>query len=87
MDFPQGILKVCKIFVLEKFNFYLYQQTQYNNLNIKLTNSKPKKNSAIKNATEVVSRLSSYMICDCNDGSNVPHKLSLSNRQAFVKLL
>ena len=47
--------------------------TQYNSLNIKL--SKPqldKLNSAIKNATEVVLRLSSNMVGD--DKTNFPHK-------------
>ena len=54
--------------------------TQYNSLNIKLSNSQLNKlKSAIKNETEVVLRLSSNMIGD--DESNFPHKLLLTNRQ------
>ena len=47
--------------------------TQYNGLNIKLSKSQlDKSNSAIKNATEVVLRLSSNMVGD--DKTNSPHK-------------
>ena len=54
--------------------------TQYNNLNVKLSNSQLNKlNSAIKNETEVVLRLSSNMIGD--NETNFPHKLLLTNRQ------
>ena len=54
--------------------------TQYNSLNVKLSNSQLNKfKSAIKNETEVVLRLSSNMIGD--DESNFPHKLILTNRQ------
>ena len=54
--------------------------TQYNNLNVKLSNSQLNKlNSAIKNETEVVLRLLSNMIGDHE--SNFPHKLLLTNRQ------
>ena len=54
--------------------------TQYNSLNIKLSNSQLNKlKSAIKNKTEVVLRLSSNMISD--DEANFPHKLLLTNRQ------
>ena len=54
--------------------------TQCNSLNVKLSNSKLNKlNSAIKNETEVVLRLSSNMIGD--DETNFPHKLLLTNRQ------
>ena len=54
--------------------------TQYNNLNVKLSNSQLNKlNSAIKNESEVVLRLSSNMIGD--NESNFPHKLLLTNRQ------
>ena len=53
---------------------------QYNNLNVKLSNSQLNKlNSAIKNETEVVLRLSSNMIGD--NETNFPHKLLLTNRQ------
>ena len=54
--------------------------TQYNSLNVKLSNSQLNKlKSAIKNESEVVLRLSSNMIGD--NESNFPYKLSLTNRQ------
>ena len=54
--------------------------TQYNSLNVKLSNSQPNKlKSAIKNETEVFLRLSSNMIGD--NETNFPHKLLLTNRQ------
>ena len=54
--------------------------TQYNSLNVKLSNSQLNKfNSAIKNETEVVLRLSSNMIGD--DETNFPHQLLLTNKQ------
>ena len=54
--------------------------TQYNSLNVKLSNSQLNKlKSAIKNETEVVLRLSSNMIGD--NETDFPHKLLLTNRQ------
>ena len=54
--------------------------TQYNSLNVKLSNSQLNKlKSAIKNKTEVVLRLSSNMVGD--DDTKFPHKLSLTNSQ------
>ena len=54
--------------------------TQYNSLNLKLSNSQLNKlKSAIKNETEVVLRLSSNMIGD--NETNFPHQLLLTNRQ------
>ena len=54
--------------------------TQYNSLNVKLSNSQHNKlKSAIKNETEVVLRLSSNMIG--HNESNFLHKLLLTNRQ------
>ena len=53
--------------------------TQYNSLNVKLSNSQLNKfKSAIKNETEVVLRLSSNMIGD--NETSFPHKLLLTNR-------
>ena len=53
--------------------------TQYNSLNVKLSNSQLNRlKSAIKK-NEVVLRLSSNMISD--DETNFPHKLLLTNRQ------
>ena len=56
--------------------------TQYNSLNVKLSNSQFNKlKSAIKNGTDVVLRLSSNMVGNSNDETNFPHKLLLTNRQ------
>ena len=56
--------------------------TQYNSLNVKLSNSQLNKfKSAIKNETEVVLRLFPNMIDDSNDGANFPHELLLIDRQ------
>ena len=56
--------------------------TQYNSLNVKLSNSQfNKSKSAIKNETEVVLRLSSNVIGNSDDETNFPHKLLLINRQ------
>ena len=66
--------------MIKRFNFYQYKMTQYNNLNVKLSNSQLNKlKSAIKNETEVVLRLSYNMIGD--NETNFPHKLLLTNRQ------
>ena len=68
--------------------------TQYNSLNIKLSNSQLNKlKSAIKNETEVVLRLSSDMIGNSDGETTFPHELLLTNRQvadlckAFVNYL
>ena len=54
--------------------------TQYNSLNVKLSNSQLNKlKSAIKNETEAVLRLSSNMIG--NNETNFSHKLLLTDRQ------
>ena len=55
--------------------------TQYNSLNVKLSNSQLKNLSAIKNETEVVLRLSSNMVGNSDDETNFPHKFLLTNRQ------
>ena len=56
--------------------------TQYNSLNVKLSNSQLKKlKSSIKNETDVVLRISSKMVGDSNDYTNFPHELLLTNRQ------
>ena len=54
--------------------------TQYNSLNVKLSNSQLSKlKSAIKNETEIVLRLSSNMIG--NNETNFPHELLLTDRK------
>ena len=56
--------------------------TQYNSLNIKLSNSHLSKlKSAIKNQNDVVLRISSNMVGNSNDNTNLAHELLLTNRQ------
>ena len=56
--------------------------TQYNSLNVKLSNSQLNKlKSSIKNETDVVLRISSSMIGNSNDNTSFPHELLLTNRQ------
>ena len=56
--------------------------TQYNSLNVKLSNSQLNKlKSSIKNETDVVLRISSNMVSNSNDNANFPHELLLTNRQ------
>ena len=56
--------------------------TQYNSLNVKLSNSQLNKlKSSIKNETDVVLRISSNMVGNSNDNTNISHELLLSDRQ------
>ena len=56
--------------------------TQYNSLNVKLSNSQLNKlKSTIKNETDVILRLSSNMIGNSEDEVNFRHKLLFTNRQ------
>ena len=56
--------------------------TQYNTLNIKLSNSQFNKlKSGIKNGTEVTLKLSSNIADNSNDETNFLHKLLLNNTQ------
>ena len=56
--------------------------TQYNSLNVKLSNSQLNKlKSAIKNESKVVLRLSSNIIGD--NETNFPHKLLLTDREVL----
>ena len=65
---------------LSNLMFINIKMTQYNSLNVKLSNSQLNKlKSVIKNKTEVILRLSSNMIC-CYE-TNFPHKLLFTNRQ------
>ena len=62
--------------------YYQYKMTQYNALNIKLTNSQLKKlKSGTKNGSEVTLNLSSNVIGDSDDENNSPHKLLLPDTQ------
>ena len=66
--------------LVNKFYPYKYKMTQYNSLNVRLSNSQLNKlKSTIKNETEVVLRWSSNMIGD--NETDFPHKLVLTNRQ------
>ena len=56
--------------------------TQYNSLNVKLSNSQFNKlKSSIKNETDVALRISSNMVSNSNENTNFPHELLLTNRQ------
>ena len=56
--------------------------TQYNTLNVKITNLQLNKlKSGIKNINEVISNLSSNSVGDSNDETNFPHKLLVTNTQ------
>ena len=56
--------------------------TQYNSLNVKLSNSQLNKlKPAIKNGTDVILSLSSNMVGNSDDETDFPHKLLLTNRQ------
>ena len=56
--------------------------TQYNSLNVRVSNSQLNKlKSSIKNETNVVLRISSNMVSNSNDNTNFPHELLLTNRQ------
>ena len=55
--------------------------TQYNTLNVKLSNSQLKLKSGIKNGSEVTLKLSSNAVGDSNDENNFLHKLLLTNTQ------
>ena len=62
--------------------------TQYNSLNVKLSNSQLNKiKSAIKNATKVVLRLWSNMVGNADDNTIFLDKLYIAQLQIFVKLL
>ena len=56
--------------------------TQYNSLNVKLSNSQLNKlKSSIKNENDVILRISSNLVSNSNDNTNFPHELLLTNRQ------
>ena len=58
--------------------------TQYNTLNVRLSNSQLNKlKSGIKNATEVTLKISSNVVGDSNDENNVLHKFLLTNTQVL----
>ena len=74
LDFSKGTVQV-----LQYSNIIM---TQYNALNLKLSNSQLNTlKSGIKNNTEVTLKISSNFVGDSNDEYNFPHKLLLTNTQ------
>ena len=58
--------------------------TQYNALNVKLSNSQVNKlKLGIKNSSEVTLKISSNVVSDSYDENNFPHKLLLTNTQVL----
>ena len=58
--------------------------TQYNTLNVKLSNSQLHKlKSAIKDGTKVTLNLSSNVVGDSNDEINFPYKLLLTKHKSL----
>ena len=56
--------------------------TQYNSLNVKLSNSQLNKiESSIKSETDLVLRISSHTVGNSIDNTNFPHELLLTNSQ------
>ena len=54
--------------------------TQYNTLNVKLSNSQLSKlKCGIKNGTEVALNLSSNIVGSSDNETNLPHKMLLTN--------
>ena len=72
------LLNMISLNIKYSLIFISIKMTQYNSLNVKLSNSQLNKfKSAIKNETGLVLRLSSNMIGD--NESNFPHKLLLTS--------
>ena len=58
--------------------------TQYNTLNVKLSNSQLNKlKSGIKIGTEVILKVLSNVVGDSNDENSFPHNLLLTNTQVW----
>ena len=61
--------------------------TQYNTLNIKLSNSQLNElKLGIKNGTEITLKISSNLVDDFDNENNFLHKLLLTNTQVSIKL-
>ena len=84
LNFSEGTVKLLWFhFVLIQYQF---KMTQYNTLNVKLSNSQLNKlKSEINNGTEATLKLSSNSVADTNDENNFTQKLVLTNTQ-FSKL-
>ena len=73
-------IRNCKI-ILVYFSFNL-KKTQYNTLNVKLSNSQLSRSKpAIKYGAKVTLDFSSNINGDSNDENNFPHKSLLTNTQ------
>ena len=71
-----------RIMNLTCFNIYQYKMTQYNSVNLKLSNSQLKKSkSGIENGTAVTLNLWSNKVVDSNDETNFSPKLLRTDRQ------
>ena len=70
-------------FILFNYNINI-KWTQYNSLNVKLSNSQlDKLKSGIKNENEVTLKPSSNVVGDSNDENDFPHKLLLTNTEVL----
>ena len=74
LDFSQETVKVLSMYSTP--SFVLYKMTQYNTLNVKLSNSQLNKLKSVrKNGTEVTLKITSNVVGDSNDENNFLHKL------------
>ena len=61
---------------------YQNKMTEYNTLNVRLSNSQLNKlKSGIKNGTDITSNLFSNFISNSNGETNFPHKVLVTNTQ------
>ena len=80
LDFLRGTVRV--LFFYFVLIWYQHKMTQYNTLNVKLSNSQLNKvKSGIKHITKVTLKLSSDVVGDSNDENNCWNKLRLANTQ------
>ena len=64
---------------------YQYKMTQYNTLNVNLSNLQLNKlTSGMKNGTEATLKLSSNVAGESNDGNNFPQIMLLTNTVSFI---
>ena len=80
LDFSQGTVRVLYIYVA--LIWYQYKTTQYNTLNVKLSNSQLNRlKSGMKNGIGITLNLSSNIVCDSNDETNFPDESLLTNTE------
>ena len=73
-------MRVLKFYFL--LTWYRCKTSQYNTLNVKLSNSGHNKlKSETKNRTDITLKLSSNVVDDSNEETNFPHNLVLTNTQ------